>query len=281
MSTSPLSSAASALRALLESAGPPPRVLLVAAHPDDEVASAGGLLLRLAERGAEIHLLHVTDGAPLDGQDARKAGFPSARTYARARRRELIHALATGGIPTSAFHTLAVADQSASFHLESVARGIVDVIRLTAPDVLLTHPYEGGHPDHDAAAFGAWAAVAIVGECAPAIEFSSYHLGAAGLRTGHFLPSRESGSVAVVLTDEQRHLKQLMLDCFVTQRTVLAQFPVDVEQFRPQPAYDFSRPPHAGRLLYEYFPWGTDGAGFRRRAAAACSALGLEARSCL
>ena len=66
-----------------------------------------------------------------------------------------------------------------------------------------------------------------------------------------------------------------MLDCFVTQRAVLAAFPVGTERLRPAPDYDFIQPPHAGRLFYETFPWGMTGMRFRRLAAEALDALGL------
>jgi LmbE family N-acetylglucosaminyl deacetylase len=37
-------------------------VLVVAAHPDDEVLGAGGTLARLADEGAEVHLLILSEG---------------------------------------------------------------------------------------------------------------------------------------------------------------------------------------------------------------------------
>jgi LmbE family N-acetylglucosaminyl deacetylase/SAM-dependent methyltransferase len=37
--------------------------LALAPHPDDEVIGCGGTLLRLAEQGARIHILHATDGS--------------------------------------------------------------------------------------------------------------------------------------------------------------------------------------------------------------------------
>ena len=38
-------------------------ILALAPHPDDEIIGAGGTLLRLANAGARIHVLHATDGS--------------------------------------------------------------------------------------------------------------------------------------------------------------------------------------------------------------------------
>jgi hypothetical protein len=66
-----------------------------------------------------------------------------------------------------------------------------------------------------------------------------------------------------------------MLDCFATQRQVLAAFPVGTERLRPAPRYDFTKAPHPGQLFYENFPWGMTGERFRQLAAEARDAPGL------
>jgi hypothetical protein len=52
----------------------------------------------------------------------------------------------------------------------------------------------------------------------------------------------------------------------------------EVERFRPAPAYDFTAPPHEGKLFYECFDWGMNGARFRELAAGAMEELGLRGR---
>jgi hypothetical protein len=42
-----------------------------------------------------------------------------------------------------------------------------------------------------------------------------------------------------------------MFAAYTTQREVLAPFGVEHERFRPAPRYDFTGPPHDGRLHYE------------------------------
>jgi LmbE family N-acetylglucosaminyl deacetylase len=263
-----------------------PTVLVVAAHPDDEVIGAGARLSHLRT----VWLLHLTDGAPLDGVDGRAAGFPDRAGYACARRMELLRALRLAGIGAHRVYYLGLPDQTATEDLADLALRIRALLLALQPEIVLTHPYEGGHPDHDAAAFAVHAACALYpgrgagddGDGASEwrappliVEFTSYHAGGEGMVTSRFLDDR--GARIVRLSAGERALKRRMLDCYATQRRVLSWFTIESESFRPAPSYDFTVPPHQGRLWYEWFDWGMDGERWRRRANAALEALGLAA----
>jgi len=247
------------------------RVLVIAAHPDDETVGAGMLLRRLARAGADVSIVHVTDGAPRDLRDARAAGFDGWQAYTRARRDELAAALAAGGLHSSHCECLGIPDQQASRELVPLTRRIGSMLSRFQPDAVLTHPYEGGHPDHDATAF----AVAVASRFVPSdvFELSSYHFVAGALRTTTFLPACGSPPVTVTLTAEERAVKARMIRCFATQQRVLRQFPIEAEAIRRAPAYDFTQPPHAGRLFYEHFDWGLDGRSWCEHARAALRIL--------
>jgi len=238
-------------------------VLLLAAHPDDETLSAG---IRLARSNPNrITIVHVTDGSPRDPLFARRAGYPSREAYAQARREELACALRMIGMGREQCRELGYVDQEAYLHMPEIVERLIALIDELRPGVVLTHPYEGGHPDHDTCAFAA----ALARQVKPArcLEFTSYHAGPGGFVTGEFLGEPESETL--ILTEQERTLKRAMAGCFRSQADVVARFPIDVEKFRPAPEYDFSRPPHAGRLLYEEFGWGITGEGWRALAAEA------------
>lgn len=253
-----------------------PPVAFVVAHPDDEVIGAAS---RLARLGGSVMVIHLTNGAPHDMRDARAAGYHTREAYAAARRRELAAALALAGIAMDQTVQIGLADQEASFHMDALAHTLAVHFSEFQPGAVITHPYEGGHPDHDAAAFAVQAAACLMrmrGKIPPAlIEMTSYHQGAHGIKTGEFLPLDCFLVHTVELAADERRLKRRMMDCFTTQRKMLRYFTAERERFRAAPNYDFMRPPHEGTLFYERYEWGMDGPRWRDLARLSLQELGV------
>ncbi len=249
-------------------------VMVVAAHPDDETIGAGALLTHFPS----AVVAHLTDGAPMDRRWWGAPETESREAYARLRARELDAALGLAGVARGRRYSLGRVDQRASLDLLGLACELAELIRATAPGALLTHPYEGGHPDHDAAAFAVRAACALLerdGGAAPAVlEFTSYFGSGGGIAVGGWIGPDTTPSVEIAYGAEDLERKRRMLACFTSQRETIAQFPAGAERFRVAPAYDFARPPHDGPLHYERFEWGTTGHAWRSRAAQALDALG-------
>jgi N-acetylglucosamine malate deacetylase 2 len=259
------------------------RAAIVVAHPDDETVGVGARIARLAES----LFIYVTDGAPRDGNDARARGFRSLVEYRDARQRELREALRIGGLPCPNLEGFGYPDQQSCQHLPEITLILSRRIAEQRIQTVFTHAYEGGHPDHDATAFAVNASIELLRKqrlpSPRIVEMASYHQGPIAIETGTFLPvARQHGGPEEVLclrlsAAEQRRKKRLFA-CFVTQRDVLSWFTVEAERFRIAPRYDFSIPPHAGRLLYEQFPWGVTGEQFRFLAQLARRDLRLEER---
>lgn len=259
-------------------AGRRPSAMLVLAHPDDECVGAATLLPMLTFAA----FVYLTDGAPRDPRDATNAGCASREQYAAVRRAELLSALGRAGVAAHRMELVECMDQEASAQFVPLTRWMEILMREHAPAIVLTHPYEGGHPDHDAAAFIVHTArrrIELSGDPAPIVaEFTSYHSRGGSWEFGTFLPPVGEHVVTHTLSPEDRVRKEQLLGCYTSQRGVLREVPLEVERFRVAPEYDFLVPPHAGPLLYEQFPWGVTGPEWRRRAQAAREQLEIPRR---
>lgn len=253
------------------------RVLVVAAHPDDEAIGAGGLLAR--SRGA--HVAFLSDGAPRGrALWARGLDVASPAEYAAVRAREAAVALGHLGVAPERTARLGARDQEVARALAPLAARLAELVVELRPEVVVTHPYEGGHPDHDAAAFVTWAALELArarGIRAAAAEMTSYHAPAGRLVIGAFLPGSSAEERALALSAAERERKTAALAAYVSQRDTLAPFrpPAPVERLRTAPRYDFTRPPHAGPLHYERLGWALTGAQVCALAGEALEALDL------
>jgi N-acetylglucosamine malate deacetylase 2 len=230
-------------------------VMIVVAHPDDETIALGGQLRRMEG----VRLLLMTDGAPLNMTDARAGGFATCEAYGRARRGEMETALAMAGVKRDALITFGLPDQSLASHLAELAERLANLLHEIGVATVLTHAYEGGHPDHDATAFIVRAACLLVERRdlpAPVVyEFPLYHARHGQMVAQEFAPG---GSVeyAIALDEEAAEIKQRMLAAYSTQQRTLASFAAKTERFRPALPCDFGELPNGGDVLYSQYEWG-------------------------
>jgi len=236
------------------------RTLVLVAHPDDEAAACGALLQRIDDP----IVVFATDGAPRS--DYFWKSYGSREEYARVRKQEAQEALAAIG--ASHVHCLCedapIADQELYLHLLEAYETLADLIKTEMPQAILSHAYEGGHPDHDACSFLASVARERLG--VSAWEMPLYHRASGEVQRQSFIDSDRQ--VVIELTREELSRKHDMYRAYRSQGSVLQDFTAPVERFRPMPNYDFARVPHAGVLNYEAWQWPIKGSDLCRAFAA-------------
>jgi hypothetical protein len=97
----------------------------------------------------------------------------------------------------------------------------------------------------------------------PVWEVPLYHRSTDGAGVHQeFLPrdgERDEDVVSIEATPEELERKRRMIETYVSQPGILTAFKLDVERFRPQVVYDYSHPPHPGKLNYEVWQWRMSG----------------------
>jgi LmbE family N-acetylglucosaminyl deacetylase len=176
---------------------------------------------------------------------------------------------------------LGVADQCAVRNLDMMTRTLVDMFSRQAIRIVITHAFEGGHPDHDAVAFAVHAArdlLACRGHSLEIIEMPLYRLGDTGVVTQSFAASSGAGpEMRLRLSPAAQLQKRRLLEIYQTQRGMLSVFSLDAEPFRMAGRYDFACLPNGGRVLYDLHDWGLNGAQWRALARDSLRQLSLAA----
>jgi LmbE family N-acetylglucosaminyl deacetylase len=249
-------------------ASPSLRPLVLAAHPDDETIGASLVLARFPESV----VVFLTDGAPRDRALWSDGAHGSREAYAETRRAEAFRALAHAGVSSDRTFWLQAVDQEAIFEICRLAQLLSELIKKLRPHIVITHSYEGGHPDHDAAAVVAKVATSQLDHPPSLLEMTSYHARDGHCVTGEFLESKLSPEVRFELSDDDRDRKARMMQAYLSQRLVLKSFPINCELSRLAPDCDFSQPPHPGKLWYECMGWPMTGKLWREVATASLRA---------
>lgn len=215
------------------------RTLVIVAHPDDEVLGLS-IALRLMR---PLCLLHATDAA------AAGAGA-EARAKAADRFSELTLALAELGVEPGERSVCPFHDGSLIERATELSTLIE--ARLDTVDVIVTHAFEGGHPDHDACALAAQTACARMfertGRMPARIEFAVYARQNGRLVSNCFPVA--SAATVLTLTTAEADAKRRALNAFVSQRHVVDRFPLTYEQVRAAPFYQFEQPRAAEDVLF-------------------------------
>ena len=114
-----------------------PTALAIAAHPDDIEIFMSGTLMLLKEAGYEIHYMNVANGCCGTTEYDRA-------TIAKIRREE---AIAASELIGAVFHE-SICDDLSIFYDQPTLAKIASVMRLVAPEIVLTHSPADYMEDH-------------------------------------------------------------------------------------------------------------------------------------
>ena len=223
------------------------KILVLIPHPDDEVVGCFKAIRWAQSLGGKAFGFYLTTGIP-----SRDRLWPWQRkAYGRRltrRHNEAQIAAKILGIEPFRFND--IPSRMLKNFLHPVRETLTRTIRDLEIDTVWTPTYEGGHEDHDASSF---LASTLTGQ-AKVWEFSEYHFYGGKVKSQEFF-SRNGTEQTFSLDRSEQDQKKEALSLYPSERGNLRHIDVLQEMFRPLPSYDYSRPPHSGKLFYQRFQW--------------------------
>jgi len=238
------------------------RILILSPHPDDEVVGFAARIGRTLAFGAEIQVLHLSDGVP--APELMNFVSRRRRPVRVARRREEARLAAERlGVGLAGFSARPSRRLASEF--EPALDCVLSVLEDWPAEELWCPAYEGGHQDHDAACLLARVVktkLESTGRPMSVWEAPFYGGWGGRMRAQEFVPDGLSPLLLpsapcgrLVLTAEEASKKASLLALYGSESGNLGHIRTQVERLRPLAAYDFTKPPHPGRPLHARFRW--------------------------
>ena len=224
------------------------RILILAAHPDDEIVACAAAIGRAQQQGSTIFVHYLTHGCV-----ARKTlwrwqrkhynAYVERRLSEAAKAARFLNLTPTGNVPKRAARHL----WRELSKVDSELRQLVTSFQI---DQLWVPAYEGGNADHDAlnALASKYASRYRV------FEFAEYNFYEKRARS-HLFPFPNGTEETITLTPQEQENKRMALEIYQSEKRNLNYVKTEHECFRALTTYNYSLPPHPGKLWYTRFQW--------------------------
>ncbi|WP_409303492.1 PIG-L deacetylase family protein [Peribacillus sp. SCS-155] len=196
-------------------------VLVFAAHSDDEVLGLGASLYRHSAKGDNIKIVFTTNGsADWYGLQSWHIKTKESTKRAEIRYKEAVNALSLLNIPKENIYCLGYPDGGSQRYLKNMEDDIQFLMKTLNPGKVYVHCIEGGHVDHDMTSFVVKTTCKKIG-FNNVFEWAEYNpKQPIGTKNIKFLPNPVNTFKETILdiTEEERHLKRMMLSCHKSQQ---------------------------------------------------------------
>lgn len=223
------------------------RILMLIPHPGDEVIGCTVASLEAGDAGCRLYGLYLTCGVPL-AEGLWSWQRPERDRLVAARRAEAEAAAVVLGIEPIVVRP--VPARRLKDEIREAHRAIRSAVKRLRPDMMWVPAYEGGHHDHDVASFLG----TLFNSDIEVWEYALYNHAGGRVNRQRFAQSLGSES-AFALEPAEIDTKTRAVAAYATRPEEFDALALECETLRPLAAYDYARPPHAGRLYYERHRW--------------------------
>ena len=120
-------------------------------------------------------------------------------------------------------------------------------------DTIFCPAYEGGHQDHDVTNF----ICSRLRKCSKIYEYAEYNFSKGQINCNEFVNPTKN-EVTIKLSEKEKKEKIKLLEIYNSEKGNLDYLKLKKECYRKLYDYDYSKPPHFGKLFYKrfsFFSW--------------------------
>ena len=219
-------------------------ILLIAAHPDDELVGAAFIIKKILLK-KNLIIFFPTNGV----LSKEEMWFWDKRKYQekkKLRNKEMKKSLQYLGVKK--FFKQNIPTRKLKENIEKTFKKINLLIKNWKIDTVFCPAYEGGHQDHDVSNF----ICSRLRNNYKVFEYAEYNFSKGKINCNEFVKPTKN-EVTIKLSEREKREKMELLKIYNSEKGNLDYVKLDKECYRKLYDYDYSKPPHPGRLFYRRF----------------------------
>ncbi len=224
-------------------------ILFIAAHPDDELVGATFIIKKVLLK-KNLIIFFPTNGVISKEQ----MWFWNKNKYEekkKIRNEEMKKSLKLLGIKK--FFKQDIPTRKLKENIEKTFRKINLLVRDYKIDTIFCPAYEGGHQDHDVSNF----ICSKFQNSSKVYEYAEYNFSKGKINCNEFIKTTKD-EVTIKLSEKEKKEKIKLLKIYNSEKGNLGYLKLEKECYRKLYKYDYSKPPHLGKLFYRrfaFFSW--------------------------
>ena len=225
-------------------------LLFIIPHPDDEIVGSCSIIRRHKCDAKKIFLFFITNGV-LSKDHVWFWKKDQIEKMVKIRKKELKLSLKMLGLEDYFFqniHTRTLKEK-----ISETYNKIKKIIQLKKIDTIFCPAYEGGHQDHDVSNF----ICSRLRNSTGVYEYAEYNFSKGRINCNKFVKSTKN-EITIKLSEKEKKEKIKFLKIYNSEKGNLNYLHLNEECYRKIYNYDYTKPPHHGKLFYRrfsFFSW--------------------------
>ena len=218
--------------------------LIVIPHPDDEIVGATFIIKKVLKSN-NVVIFFLTNGV-ISKEDMWLWQRNNHEMIVDKRLKEMLKVIKE--LKIKRHYIQDIPTRHLKQNIVETFETIKKIIKFNKIDTIFCPAYEGGHQDHDVANF----ICSKFKKKYNVFEFAEYNYFCNKINCNKFINTINKENI-IYLSEEEKNIKRKLLEMYSSEKKNLDYISLEKETYRKIANYDYSLPPHSGRVFYRRF----------------------------